>query len=259
MAYIYSITNLTNNKQYIGLTRKPNPYDRWKDHLYDSKRSNYPIHCAIRKYGVDNFKFRIIEECLDVIVEEKEIFYIDKYDTYYNGYNATLGGNIRCDKDVKPISRYTKTGEWIEDYTSVTDAANAINGDIGLISRCANGKRFSAYNYRWCFKGETLPDVKRKFSYPHYGYNKQGEYKEWETLYDCAEDIGCCDRRNVMKSVKSTSKNKYQVNGWYIFKKGKRKISFNEIIPRTPRRITREEAREMGKLAAQKRWGTVYS
>ncbi len=258
MAYIYSITNLTNNKQYIGLTLQSNPYDRWKKHVYDSKNSNYPIHCAIRKYGVDNFKFRIIEECSDVIVEEKEIFYIEKYDTYYNGYNATLGGKIRYDKDAKPISCYTKNGEWVEDYSSLTDAANAVNGDLACISRCVNGKNFSAYNYRWAFKGETLPDVKRKFSYPHYGYNKQGQYKEWETLYDCAEDISC-DRRNVMKSVKSTSKNKYQVNGWYIFKKGKRKISFNEIVPRTPRRITKEEASRMGKLAAQKRWGTVFT
>jgi hypothetical protein len=254
LAYIYSITNLTNNKQYIGLTLQLNPYDRWKKHISDSKKPEYPIHCAMSKYGIDNFKFRVIEECPDTIVEEKEIFYIDKYDTYCNGYNATLGGRIRYDKDSKPISCYTKNGEWVEDYPSVTDAANAVNGDIGHIGRCANGARFSAYNYRWSWKGEPIPKVKRKFSYPYYGYDINGNYKEWDTLYDCAEDLKC-DRRNIMKSVKSSSKNKRLICGWFIFKKGKRKISFSEIIQVQPRRMTREEAREMGILGAKKRWG----
>lgn len=52
-----------------------------------------PLYSAIRKYGIENFKIEEIEECSDVIVNEREVYWIEKLQTFKNGYNATMGGD----------------------------------------------------------------------------------------------------------------------------------------------------------------------
>lgn len=63
---------------------------RFKEHIY--KKDLY-IEQMIEKEGVENFSFEIVEECSLEELNEKEIYYINYYDTYYNGYNRSLGGN----------------------------------------------------------------------------------------------------------------------------------------------------------------------
>lgn len=90
MAYIYQIINLVNFKTYIGETNKKNVEERWKEHISDSKKSEYQsiISSAIKKYGLENFAFEIIEECNENIRFEKETYYIDFFDTLTpKGYN----------------------------------------------------------------------------------------------------------------------------------------------------------------------------
>lgn len=98
---IYKIENLVNGKVYIGQSNDIKK--RWYSHKRDSsietsKNYNYPLYKAFRKYGVDNFKFEIIEECLKEELNDKEIYYIQLYRSYINfedsnGYNQTLGGD----------------------------------------------------------------------------------------------------------------------------------------------------------------------
>lgn len=63
---IYKIENLINHKCYIGQSVKIE--QRWKNHKITAKNlndKNYdnPLYRAIRKYGIENFSFEIIEEC----------------------------------------------------------------------------------------------------------------------------------------------------------------------------------------------------
>ena len=64
---IYKITNLINNKIYIGSTC--NFKDRKSKHK--NKKTNTMISRAISKYGWDNFLFEIIEYCEKEILIEK--------------------------------------------------------------------------------------------------------------------------------------------------------------------------------------------
>lgn len=92
MAFIYKITNIINNKIYIGKTEYSNPTKRWKQHLADYKREyckERPLYKAFNKYGIDNFSFEIIEETN--VPEEREKHYIELYQSFKKGYNATLG------------------------------------------------------------------------------------------------------------------------------------------------------------------------
>lgn len=51
------------------------------------------LYRAIRKYGLDNFEFSVIEECAIIELDEKEEFYIQQYNTVIPyGYNMSLGG-----------------------------------------------------------------------------------------------------------------------------------------------------------------------
>lgn len=97
MATIYVITNLINSKQYVGKTTY-SIEKRWKEHCYDCKKTEInqhrPLYNAMQKYGIENFNISIIEENIpEENIDNREKFWISKLDTYYNGYNATLGGD----------------------------------------------------------------------------------------------------------------------------------------------------------------------
>lgn len=93
MIGIYKITNTLNNHSYIGLSTKLE--DRWKYHndQYNWKREKSKVlYQAFQKYGIENFTFEILEECSVEELSEKEKYYVNKFDTYANGYNMTTGG-----------------------------------------------------------------------------------------------------------------------------------------------------------------------
>lgn len=93
---IYKITNLINTKSYIG--QSVNIEKRWEKHkkIYLKENSHtyrYPLYSAFRKYGIENFSFEILEKCNKEELNNKEIYWINFFNTFFNGYNQTLGGN----------------------------------------------------------------------------------------------------------------------------------------------------------------------
>ena len=88
---IYKITNLVNNKMYIGQTIHPDR--RWTEHKQKARhgQDKFPIHLAINKYGEENFLFEIIEWTENYNEEEKRL--IKELNTLSpNGYNLGEGG-----------------------------------------------------------------------------------------------------------------------------------------------------------------------
>lgn len=97
MGYIYKVICKNTNKIYIGKTQITIK-DRWQSHcnaafLPTHGDYNFPFHRAIRKYGKENFVIEEIEQCNNNIINEREQYWINYYDSYNNGYNATLGGD----------------------------------------------------------------------------------------------------------------------------------------------------------------------
>ena len=93
---IYKISNLKNGKVYIG--QSIDIAARWRRHRVDAFSNdkatyNYPLYRAIRKYGLENFSFDIIEECEKIQLNERERYYISLYDSVNNGYNQGFGGS----------------------------------------------------------------------------------------------------------------------------------------------------------------------
>ena len=89
---IYCYYCIPTGKKYIGQT----VYEerRKRQHRHDCKRGiDNKFYRAVRKYGWDQFIYGIIEEYEIEFLAEKEIHYINHYDTYNNGYNSTTGGD----------------------------------------------------------------------------------------------------------------------------------------------------------------------
>lgn len=94
MTKIYKITNLINGKQYVGKTSFTLE-KRFQEHCKDALKEiekHRPLYSAMRKYGVENFTIELIEECEEKISDLREQYWVGFYQTYTNGYNATLGG-----------------------------------------------------------------------------------------------------------------------------------------------------------------------
>jgi group I intron endonuclease len=100
---LYCIVNKINEKSYIGQTIAPK--QRWYDHKQASLNPKVPLQFAIKKYGKENFEFKVIAQCKtqdDANFLETEL--VKQYDSFVRngkGYNATLGG-----------SNAPKTEEW---------------------------------------------------------------------------------------------------------------------------------------------------
>ena len=127
MPYIYKIINNVNNKVYIGKTSS-SIESRWKEHKEDAfckSKGHRPLYSAIRKYGLEHFSIEEVEECPnDEIACEREIYWIEFYSSFKNGYNATIGGDGRryADYDlIYSLFQEGKTGKEICQITGYAD------------------------------------------------------------------------------------------------------------------------------------------
>lgn len=119
---IYSIVCKVNGKRYIGQTTK-NVAERWRGHLQESKtQSHRPLYRAINKYGAGMFTIRIIEDDIEYDnLSAREIYWIEQFDTFNNGYNLTTGGeqSYTIREDVKEkISQSTSGVCKSEEHTN---------------------------------------------------------------------------------------------------------------------------------------------
>ncbi|WP_346905973.1 GIY-YIG nuclease family protein [Clostridium sp.] len=122
---IYSITNLVTGDKYIGQTRVSFE-NRWNQHKRDlGLNSHHSEHLqrAWNKYGEEGFEFKAIHICDELdILDDLEIYYIKKYDSFNNGYNLTTGGGaseyeMSEETRVKLIDSLKKVGRDKSDYT----------------------------------------------------------------------------------------------------------------------------------------------
>ena len=90
---IYKITNQETNECYIG--QAVDVAKRWKEHakcgLGIDTPANNKLYKAIQEYGIWNFSWELLESCSKELLNEKENYYIDLYDSKNYGYNSSIG------------------------------------------------------------------------------------------------------------------------------------------------------------------------
>lgn len=169
---IYLITNTVNDLKYVG--QSIDIYNRWKQHQSTSKneKEQNKLYQAIRKYGIENFNFKILEECEKDQLNEREIYWINYYNSFNNGYNMTHGGQGAYGWKFNPEEIRQL---WDEGYTT-----KAIQEKLGcsqqLISDRLKGynnyNRITSHTRNFYEKDQTV-----------YRYSLTGEYID---SYPCA-------------------------------------------------------------------------
>lgn len=90
---IYKVTNQKTNMCYIG--QAADVAKRWKDHakcgLGIDTPANNKLYKAMQEDGLWNFSWELLEACSRDLLNEKEAFYIDLYDSCAYGYNSNNG------------------------------------------------------------------------------------------------------------------------------------------------------------------------
>lgn len=121
MSYIYKIENLINHKVYIGKTSRAIE-ERWSEHCkqFNQDNLNRPLYSAMKKYGVHNFNIEILEECSQESASGREIYWINAYNSYYEGYNATLGGEGRPMINTAIIYELFYLGKTVKEIVELT-------------------------------------------------------------------------------------------------------------------------------------------
>lgn len=200
MYLIYKITNLINNKVYIGQSINPIE-ERWRRHCNDALNNVIDTHFAraIRKYGKDAFKVELLDDTAQSQTEltEQEHYYIDLFNSRINGYNETdavnkCGGNTYLSKTPEEMNiirtklsesklggknpqakgikcKNVKTNEELF-FSSMAEGAKYFNMTSHQpISRRCRGEIISLYNSEWMFayadseynNFTTIPNAKR--------------------------------------------------------------------------------------------------
>lgn len=148
---IYKIENLINHKIYIG--QSVNIERRWRDEkrcafIKEDKSYNYPLSRAFRKYGINNFSFEIIEECSKEELNNKERFWINYYNSFFQGYNQTLGGDAS-----NALPKENIIGI-INDLKTTTDFHATIAEKWGVSTELVQGINTGRY---WHLTNESYP------------------------------------------------------------------------------------------------------
>lgn len=212
---IYCIENLVNGKKYIG--QSIDVKRRFAQHKRSSNiKRNYFLYQSFEKYGIENFKFYTLEECDVDLLNDKEKYWIEYYNTYVKGYNMTLGGDCSKNKGSeklrnklpKNIEVFLKHNidisvvivelnqqlEIINEWSSVQSCARDTKLFATNISKCASLKYLSSNNRIFMYKTEVenltpveiqeLRDKKRK----DLNFCKTFSYKA--RSIDLIDDIG---------------------------------------------------------------------
>lgn len=180
--YIYKIINLINNKIYIGKSKRG---------IEESKNyygSGILLNKAIEKYGIENFKKEILQECNNLEqLNKKEKFWIKKLDSFNKniGYNLTYGGEGGDTHTLNPnknIIQQKRTNTLRKKcYNNPEWRKNCSNGMIGIKkSNTENMKKPHTIDHN----KKVSMAIKKKFDDPAYRKKfEDGQKKRWENYY----------------------------------------------------------------------------
>lgn len=238
---VYKAYCSVTNKCYIGITIKSLEYRRSQHYTKAfHQNSQFHFHRALRKYGKEAFEWSIIDqiqangkesliECLKVL----EIKYVRLYDSYYNGYNSTKGGDSNYVESQK-VKVYIETGELFRLFDNRQEAAQFFDISEDVISAgCLRKQKFSFIKgKRFIFRNEnddfTESEISELKSIKHNPYCKVEAFDTctgntiaiFDTIKEGAKFFGLksaspiCEILNNSSRRKTAGKYKGHKIGW---------------------------------------------
>jgi group I intron endonuclease len=199
---IYKFTNKINGKIYIGQSIDINA--RKRSHINDAyckgKDSNCPFHQAIIKYGEDGFNFEIIEECPKELLNEREKYWIQYYNSYHNGYNASPGGdNCGERSDGRALLLYDLEGNFVKETCNIASTARELGVGYQTVYQLLQGARKSTKGFQIKYKeSEDFPKTIEPYNSRQGGSfvvlqldKNDNILNEYKSVNEAARQTGC--------------------------------------------------------------------
>lgn len=196
---IYCWYCISTDKYYVGQTIDPKR--RFKTHIDDAinKKDNIYFHRALRKYGLENFVYCILEEnVLRENLNMKEMDWIEEFDSFYNGYNMSAGGGqtIFSDEVKRKLSESLKgKPAWNKGKPAWNKGKHCSEETKRKLSKSCKGKKLSEETKRKLsesLKGKNngkIPVNRRKVS----KYDFNGNFiKEYDCITDAKKENPKC-------------------------------------------------------------------
>lgn len=210
LGHIYKITNLINNKVYIGQTIQTieKRFIQHKSHARTGN-NNHKLANALRKYGEDNFIVENIEDCEQELLDEREKYWINFYNSIKEGYNTIEGG--QTNKSFYQIENIDEAIEYYYQCHNQQETCKKFN--------------ISDYKFRQYLIANNLPTDKT-----NYGKHTQIKVKiveldkEFDSQTKCAEFFianNLCQTKKVecaLTRIVNGIKNNKKVYGYTIIK-----------------------------------------
>lgn len=197
MQGIYKITNLQNNKVYIGQSVDIN--FRWYTHkrnLIAGCHDNKHLQNSWNKYGQDNFEFSIIEECTEDKLTEREQYWID----YYGGLNSSDNYNVKeagCEGKLSEESKIK--------ISNTLKSKHQIPWNKGLTVDTDERVRTYVEKSKKTFGGHHKQETKEKISKIIQSYHNEGKY-DYDSMN--RKRLDTIKKNNVVRKDKGTKKGK---------------------------------------------------
>lgn len=181
--FIYKATSATTGKVYIGQTTQTlqERINQHNSHAF-GHQYNYHFHNAIRKYGAEDFTYEIIEDGIKSVevLNKREKYWISYYNSYYDGYNSTMGGDGTMRRDDELIVKLFKDGYTTQEICEIT----GYNRQTIYRSYSVNGLT-EENNAR---KNEQ---TRERCARTVEQYSLDGEYvKTWRSATECGKELG---------------------------------------------------------------------
>ena len=145
-----SINKIVYVGQTVNLEFRHQQHIKYDPFNINNREYNYPLSRGIRKYGEDEYELIILEDNISQEkLNDREKYWIQYYDTYFNGYNQTIGGK----NPTKPIfteNQIDKVIEMLKDESySYKDIVEKTGISMTHIYNINTGKRRKKDNIKY--------------------------------------------------------------------------------------------------------------
>lgn len=144
---IYLIRNLINQHLYVGQTAR-SFINRWQEHIrvannYNATKNVNLLTLALRKYGIDNFDFSVIEYCTKADLDSREQFWIQAFNAAsHDNYNQTAGGQANNKLAAKPSWYYNLISDLLNSQISIKQLSVKYNITDSFIYEINCGNKY---------------------------------------------------------------------------------------------------------------------
>jgi hypothetical protein len=229
---IYLITNKKDEYKFIGSSTLP-MNKVWQYHIAESlKMSPLPLHREFRRIGLNNFNIKVIDECHESLLKEKELYWIEKHKSNKKGYNEKKYSRVynehsrelfikhRYKQDIKIQGTHTQTKE-IKVWDSVTAACIELTGNVdgrsNILKTARKSETHQCYGYYW----KLLEDKRRNKAV--YGIDKKNSALinsiYYKSIDEAVKAVGTGrSKTGINKSLRNPGVYSWRGYYWYYLK-----------------------------------------